>query len=365
MFLGRSINMNHDVMDSTLTAASASAATDTATTAPCRKKHPVRPVMITGASSGIGLELARHYARKGKPLVLVARNVKRLEATALELAQLNAAYTHDPALITTVSLDVADAKAVDAQLNQLILSHGIPELLINAAGIVNVGRFLEMDADYFDANLRIDFEGTANVCRAIAPAMAKAGSGHIVNIASVASYLGIYGYTGYSAAKFAVMGFSEALRFEMKPLGIKVSVVCPPDTLTPGFAAERAARPIETEAIAGGIKALDPALVARKIVQGIESKRFYIIIGASSKFYFRLKGLLPEVFLSIVDGEVRRAQKSAAKHTVVNHSHSQGFTLHDISSPSACLPEQIAFDRGGTTFYSTSRCSGRILAQGC
>ena len=297
-----------------------------------------KPVMITGASSGIGLELARHYAREGKALVLIARNEERLQATAKELAQLNPAYAGDESLITTLSLDVADADSVNQQLAECVQKQGVPQLLINAAGIVNVGRFLEMDRDYFDANLRIDFDGTVNVCRVVAAAMVDEGTGHIVNIASVAGYMGIYGYTGYSAAKFAVMGFSEALRFEMKPHGVAVSVVCPPDTRTPGFEAECAARPVETEAIAGTIKALEPEVVARKIVRGIQLKRFYIIIGASSKFYFRLKGLVPEIFLAIVDRDVRKAR---------NFGHLQKTVLHDIVSPSACLPEQNALNRGG------------------
>jgi hypothetical protein len=117
--------------------------------------------------------------------------------------------------------------------------------------------------------------------------------------------------------------------------------------LTPGFEAERIARPKETDAIAGSIKALDAALVAKKIVRGIESKRFYIIIGATSKFYFRLKGLVPEIFLSIVDRDVRKAQKSVQKT-----GHKQDFVLHDILAPSACLPEHNALNRGGTTITS-------------
>ncbi|MCL2680399.1 MAG: SDR family NAD(P)-dependent oxidoreductase, partial [Coriobacteriia bacterium] len=229
-----------------------------------------RPVLITGASSGIGLELARHYRRCDKPLILVARNSQRLADTAAELAQL----TDSSAAITTVSVDVSDATAVNTTLAEYVQC-STPELLINAAGVVNVGRFLQMDADYFDANLRIDFEGTVNVCRLVAPLMVAAGSGHIVNIASVAGYLGIYGYTGYSAAKYAVMGFSEALRFELKPLGVSVSVVCPPDTQTPGFAAECAARPAETAAVAGAIAPLDAAVVADAIVAGIKAQRFY------------------------------------------------------------------------------------------
>ncbi|MCL2526108.1 MAG: SDR family oxidoreductase [Coriobacteriia bacterium] len=275
----------------------------------------MRPVLITGASSGIGLELARLYAAQGRALILVARNVEKLDAVATELRGLHAVFAEAPQLVSTISLDVADAAAVNEKLAERVQTStpdSVPSLVINAAGVVNVGRFLEMDPDYFADNLRIDLEGTINVCRAVAPAMVEAGSGHIVNIASVAGYLGIYGYTGYSAAKFAVMGFSEALRFELKPLGVDVSVVCPPDTLTPGLETERANRPAETEKIAGGIAALDPRVVATKIARAIEKRHFYIIIGATSKFYFRLKGLLPEIFFAIVDGDVRkvREQKS-------------------------------------------------------
>jgi len=261
-------------------------------------------VLITGASSGIGRSLARHYARAGRPLVLVARNADRLQETAAELVALT-----QQAPVVTLSCDVSDAASVQEKMGECVQTCGVPDLVINAAGIVNVGRFVDMTPDYYDRNVRVDLDGTVNVCRFFAPLMIERRSGHIVNVSSAAGFLGIYGYTGYSAAKFAVMGFSEALRFELRPHGVSVSVVCPPDTETPGLAAERAERPVETEVIAGNIKALDPDVVAAKIVKGIARKRFYIIIGATTKFYFRLKGLLPEIFLAIVDSDVARAGK--------------------------------------------------------
>jgi len=136
------------------------------------------------------------------------------------------------------------------------------------------------------------------------------GRGHIVNVASVAGFLGIYGYTGYAAAKYAVMGFTEALRFEMKPHGVRVSVCCPPDTDTPALAHEKTLRPPETDVIAGNIKAISPERVGKAIVDGVERNRYYIIPDATSRFYFRLKGLLPEVFFRIVDADVRKARKA-------------------------------------------------------
>jgi len=127
-------------------------------------------------------------------------------------------------------------------------------------------------------------------------------------VSSVAGYLGIYGYSGYSAAKFAVMGFTEALRFELKPEGIGVHVVCPPDTDTPALAFERTLRPPETDAIAGGIKPIPAEKVAEAIVRGVDRGTYYIIPDALSSLYFRLKGLLPELFFAIVDGDVRKAR---------------------------------------------------------
>ena len=140
--------------------------------------------------------------------------------------------------------------------------------------------------------------------------MVERGSGHIVNISSVAGYLGIYGYTGYSSAKFAVMGFTEALRFEMKPHGVRVSVVCPPDTDTPALAHERTLRPPETDVIAGNIKPISAEKVARAVVRAIGRGRYVVIPDALSAFYFRLKGIAPEVFHAIVDSDVAKARRS-------------------------------------------------------
>jgi len=144
---------------------------------------------------------------------------------------------------------------------------------------------------------------------AVAAAMAKRGSGHIINVSSVAGYLGIYGYTGYSSAKYAVMGFTEALRFEMKPAGVRVSVVCPPDTETPALEFEHTLRPPETDVIAGNIKPVPAEKVADAIVRAVDRNKYLVIPDALSAFYFRLKGLLPEVFYAIVDGDVKKARR--------------------------------------------------------
>ena len=99
-----------------------------------------------------------------------------------------------------------------------------------------------MDLNYF---------GTVNMVKALLPAMLERGSGHIVNISSVAAFLGVFGYSAYGASKYAVRGFSDVLRAEVKPLGVRVSVVFPPDMDTPGLANENKTKPFETHEIEG------------------------------------------------------------------------------------------------------------------
>lgn len=183
-----------------------------------------------------------------------------------------------------------------------------PDVLVNSAGVIIPGEFTAMSPEEFDRNLMHGFDSVVNPCRAVAPGMVERGRGHIVKVSSVAGYLGIYGYTGYAAAKYAVMGFTEALRFEMKPHGVRVSVVCPPDTDTPALAHEKTLRPPETDRIAGNIKAIPPESVAEAIVKGVEKNKYYIIPDLTSRLYFRLKGVWPELFFSIVDGDIRKSR---------------------------------------------------------
>ena len=191
-----------------------------------------------------------------------------------------------------------------------------------------------MPLENFEANLASGYWSVVYPCRAAVPHMMARGSGHIVNVSSVAGYLGIYGYTGYSSAKFAVMGFSEALHFEMKPEGITVHVVCPPDTDTPALTFERTLRPPETDVIAGNIKPIPAEKVAAAIVRGVDRGKYLIIPDALSAFYFRLKGLLPELFFAIVDGDVAKARRSRAKSLTDPPHHPR---ISFSASPLLCL----------------------------
>jgi 3-dehydrosphinganine reductase len=262
-------------------------------------------VVVAGGGSGIGLAAARQYAARGHNVGILGRNAEKLAAAENSL---RATAISPEQRFTSRAADLSSFEAASGAMDSLVADGFAPDILINSAGVIVPGEFASMPLEHFESNMHNGYWSVVYPCRAAVPHMVARGRGHIVNVSSVAGYMGVYGYTGYSSAKFAVMGFSEALRFEMRPTGVKVHVVCPPDTDTAALAFERTLRPPETDAIAGNIKPISAEKVAKAIVAGVDKGRYYIIPDATSAFYFRLKGLLPELFFAIVDGDVAKVR---------------------------------------------------------
>jgi len=266
-----------------------------------------KTVVVTGGSSGIGLATAEAFAARGADVAIVARDPERLEA-AREAVE--TAGTGPGQRVMAFSADVGTFDGAQEAIGRVVEALGTPDVLVNTAGIIIPGYFESMPVANFETCMRNGYLTCVYPSRAVAPHMIARGSGHIVNVSSVAGFLGcVYGYTAYAPSKFAVMGFSEALRSEMKPHGIKVSVVCPPDTDTPGLAFEKSLRPAETDAVCGNMKAVGPEVVADEIVRAVEAGRYYVIPGLLGKVYFRLKGLLPGLFFAVTDGDVTKARR--------------------------------------------------------
>ncbi|MFA5844120.1 MAG: SDR family oxidoreductase [Coriobacteriia bacterium] len=267
-------------------------------------------VVVTGGSSGIGLACARAYAARGCDVAIVARDPVKLERAA---ADIRAACASPEQRVATRSADLSRADEAATAIDSLAEDGFVPDILVNSAGVILPGEFETMPFERFESNIDNGFWSVVHPCRAAVPRMVARGSGHIVNVSSVGGFIGVYGYTGYSAAKFAVMGFTESLRLEMKPRGVSVHVVCPPDTETPALEYERTLRPPETDAIAGNVKPISPERVAAAVVRGVERGRYLIIPDALSAFYFRLKGVLPELIFAVFDGDVAKARKGKVR----------------------------------------------------
>ncbi len=265
--------------------------------------------LVTGGSSGIGLATARKLAAQGAHVWLLARDHERLAAA---LDQVKSAQVNPPQKCGVIEVDVTDAEQVTKQLSSFMSETGVPDLLVNSAGVAHPGYFEKLDLSIFDWMMKVNYFGTVYVTKAIVPGMIQRRSGRIVNISSMAGYLGVFGYSAYGASKYAVRGFSDVLRAEMKPLGIQVSVVFPPDTETPQLEYEDQFKPAETREISGSAKAMSADTVADDILRGVARGKYTIKPGFESKLYYRLSGLVGDLIYPIMDRMVTQARKKKA-----------------------------------------------------
>jgi 3-dehydrosphinganine reductase len=264
-----------------------------------------KTLYITGGSSGIGLATAKQLAALGAEIILFARTRERLDAAAVEIKKKR---LREGQKVCPVQVDVGDHENVRRVMAEAVQEFGAPDLLVNCAGRAYPHYFEEIGYEQFDRTMKTNIYGMWNTTSALVPAMKKRG-GHIVNVSSMAGFIGIFGYTAYCASKFGVIGFSEALRSELKNYGIGVSVLCPPDTDTPGFAAENVTKPEETKEASKGAKLMSPNEVARQLIAGIKKGEKMIIPGFDGKLTWRLKRFLPALVDAVLNSQIKKVQQ--------------------------------------------------------
>lgn len=261
-------------------------------------------VLITGGSSGIGLAIAKLLRGAGAHLVLMARNPDRLQQAHSELERIFA----EGSSLRTLALDVSDREALEREIPALLAERPV-DVLINNAGITMPGKFLDLPLSQFDEMMQVNFLGAVHLTRMIVPSMIERRDGHVAFVSSLAGLMGIYGYTAYGASKFAMRGFAEALRCEMKPHGIRVSICYPPDTDTPQHEFEQQHLPEETRAIAGNAATVSAQSVASALLQKMAAGRFHIVPGASARLADISYRLFPWMVRSMFDSDVSKAQR--------------------------------------------------------
>ncbi len=178
-------------------------------------------VFITGASSGFGAEAARQFAREGCRVILTARRLDRLEALAREIrASGGQAYA--------IGLDVTEQSQIDEVIQTVLENFGQIDILFNNAGFGRLKWFEALDPVMdIDAQIDVNLRGLIQVTRAVLPSMLARRSGHIINNSSVSGLIGAPLYTLYAATKYGIRGFTDALRREVGPFGVRVSGLYP------------------------------------------------------------------------------------------------------------------------------------------
>jgi len=263
-------------------------------------------VYIPGGSSGIGLSAAKHLAALGANVIIFARNRQRLEK-AVEAIKGEKKNDHQRTMY--MKLDVSDNEMVKSVMNMAVADFGTPHIVINCAGRAYPRYFQEISFQQFDETMKINLYGIWSTVSALIPHMMNKG-GHIINVSSMAGLLGVFGYTDYSASKFAIIGFSEALRSELKRHDILVSVLCPADTDTPGFEEENKTKPPETVAVSGTASICHPDDMARALIKKIGTKKFIITPGMMSRLTYILKRFIPGLVEFIMDSDIKKVQKN-------------------------------------------------------
>lgn len=261
--------------------------------------------LITGASKGIGRSIALRLAAQGTELILLARDKKALQKTELEIKKLHARSN-----VSVFSCDLSDRKAIERCVKDIRKKHKNLAGIIHVAGYARPGYFGELPPEEFEKAVRTDYLGAVFLTHGLHDLVETGGL--VSFTSSVVGYMGVFGYTSYAGPKFALIGFAESLRQEMISRQIQISVLCPPDTETPGYAEENRTKPYETQALSESAKLMTADAVAEKFMRGVKKGKFIITCNGESTMLYRLHGIWPSLVFRIMSGMIKKAQKKRA-----------------------------------------------------
>jgi NAD(P)-dependent dehydrogenase (short-subunit alcohol dehydrogenase family)/pimeloyl-ACP methyl ester carboxylesterase len=263
-------------------------------------------VSVTGAGSGIGRETALAFAKEGAELVVSDIDEAGLKDTAAQIAARGGIAHAYP-------LDVSDAEAVERFADEICAAHGVPDIVVNNAGIGQAGRFLDTPPEQWDRVLDINLGGVVNGCRAFASRLVERGTGgHIVNVSSMAAYAPLHSMNAYCTSKAAVYMFSDCLRAELDAAGIGLTTICPGviDTnivhttrfdAPPAMATQLAARRAQAEKLFA-VRRYGPDKVAKAIVSSVRKNTAIRPVAPEAHLLYGVSRVLPQVLRSTARG---------------------------------------------------------------
>lgn len=228
-------------------------------------------VLITGASSGFGMDAARLFAYEGCSVVLAARRIDRLQELAASIqAQGGEAFA--------VPVDVADRREIEIMVETVTDLYGQIDILFNNAGFGRLAWHENMSAERdIETQIAVNLLGVIQVSHAVLPGMLKRRSGHIINMSSVAGWIAPPTYTVYSASKYGVRGYTDALRREVQPFGVHVSGIYPGPARTE-FGEHTGDHPMRKSALRRYFRSMTSEEVAERVVELAKRPRRAVIM---------------------------------------------------------------------------------------
>jgi NAD(P)-dependent dehydrogenase (short-subunit alcohol dehydrogenase family) len=272
--------------------------------------------VVTGAASGIGRALANRLATEKMSLALADVDDAGLQKTAREIAErLGDKKLH----VTTHLVDVSDAKRMEQFTSEVVQQHQSVNLLINNAGVALYGFFEEITMADFEWLMGINFWGVVHGVRNFLPVLRRQPRAHIVNVSSIYGIIAPSGQSAYSAAKFAVRGFTEVLRHELEGTSVGVSCVHPGGIRTPIAQNARIGAGVhpsirELNLARFNLHAItSPEAAAERIVRGVKRNEPRILIGPDAIRIDRLQRLMPIRYWKILLRQGEKEKKALAK----------------------------------------------------
>jgi uncharacterized protein len=248
---------------------------------------PGRVAVVTGASKGIGAEIAKELARRGHELVLVARSADHLQAVADEVGT----TAH------VVPTDLSDAGSRAGLLGD-IESRGLtPQILVNNAGFSTLGPVHKSDPEVESNMLELDVVALADLCARFLPGMVERGSGAVLNVASTAAFQPLPGQAAYGGAKAFVLSYTRSIATELKGTGVTATALCPGPVKT-DFGQTAGFTPKEEKESLPPIMWVPAPEVARAAVAGMDAGKVVVIPGVANRAGAALATLAPKRLLS-------------------------------------------------------------------
>ena len=251
-----------------------------------------RHVLITNGTRGLGLAIAREFAAEGARLTICARDAAEVEQARQELAHLGAQ-------VQAFVADMRNAAQVRRLVRDATTSAGPVDVLVNHAGVVDVGSYDAMTVPDYDRAMRVHFWGPLYAIQAVVPAMRARQSGRIVNIASIGGKVSVPNLLPYSASKFAFVGLSEGLRTELARDNVLVTTVCPGLVRSgvrrrrSGIGQRAPSYAIPTASSSMSSRSVAVAQAARRIVDACRFGESEVIVGAAARAAAWVHGLCP------------------------------------------------------------------------
>jgi uncharacterized protein len=251
--------------------------------------RPGHVAVVTGASKGIGAEIARELSRRGHELVLVARTTAQLEALAAELGT--------PAHVITADVSDPDARAgLLGQVESLGLT---PDILVNNAGFSTMGPVHASDPDVERGMLELDVVALAELCSRFLPGMVERGRGAVLNVASTAAFQPLPGQAAYGGAKAFVLSYTRSIAVELRGTGVTATALCPGPVET-DFGKTAGLTKTEEKESLPSFMWVPASEVAKAAVAGMDSGKVVVIPGLANKAGATFATLTPKGLLGRV-----------------------------------------------------------------